>query len=110
MNISSKRAEYVALASLGLSIIFFVATLLIGVFSGATASVALGWQILGGALIFFVLAVQLHQQSLAEREKLDKAQLEKSKSSDTIFQSNANRMAMFESAQKQLAILEKWFI
>ena len=106
MNISSKRAEYVALAALGLSIIFFAATMLIGFFSGATAAVALSWQILGGALIFFVLAVQLHQQSLAEREKLDKAQLENSKSSDTIFQSDANRMAMFESAQKQLAILD----
>ena len=110
MNISSKRAEYVALAALGLSIIFFVATMLIGFYSGATAAIALSWQILGGGLIFFALAVQLHQQSLAEREKLDQAQLENSKSSDTIFQSDANRMAMFESAQKQLAILEKWFI
>jgi len=43
MNISSKRAEYVALAALGLSIIFFVATMLIGFFSGATAAIALSW-------------------------------------------------------------------
>lgn len=110
MNTSSKRAERMALASLGLSIIFFAATVLIGFFSEASAAIALSWQILGGVLIFFVLAVQLHQQSLVEREKLDKAQLEKSKDSNTIFQSTANRMAMFESAQKQLEILEKWFI
>ncbi|MBW8015298.1 MAG: protease modulator HflK [Planctomycetes bacterium] len=110
MNISSKRAKNVALASLGLSIIFFVCTMLIGIFSGAIAAFALSWQILAGVLIFFVLAVQLHQQSLAEREKLEKGQLERAKDSNTIFQSDANRMAMFESAQKQLAILEKWFI
>jgi len=110
MNISSKRAEYVAWSALGLSIVFFVATMFIGFLSGTMASFAISWQILGGALIFFVLALQLHQQSLAEREKLDRVQLEKSKDSGTIFQSDANRMAMFESAQKQLVVLEKWFI
>lgn len=107
MNISSKRAEYVALVALGLSLIFFVISMLIGAFSGASAAYSLGWQILGGALVWFVLVIQLHQQSLAEREKLDKALLDKSRDSDTIFQSDANRMAMFESAQKQLAVLEK---
>lgn len=110
MNISSKRAEYVALVALGLSLIFFVISMLIGAFSGASAAYSLGWQILGGALVWFVLVIQLHQQSLAEREKLDKALLDKSRDSDTIFQSDANRMAMFESAQKQLAVLEKWFV
>ena len=40
---------------------------------------AVSWQILGGGIIWFVLAVQFHQQSLAEQEKLDMVQLAKSK-------------------------------
>ena len=110
MNISSKRAEYISLIALGLSVAFFVIAMLIGFFSGALAAAFLGWQILSGVMIWCVLVIQFHQQSLAEREKLDAAQLEKSSTSDTIFQSDANRTAMFAAAQKQLALLEKWFI
>lgn len=110
MNISSKRAEYIALIALGLSIAVFVFLMLIGFFCGASAATFLAWQTLSGVLIWFVLVIQFHQQTLAEREKLDMAQLEKSASSDTIFQSDANRTAMFAAAQKQLALFEKWFI
>jgi membrane protease subunit HflK len=110
MNISSKRAEYVALTGLILSIIFFASAWVIGAVSGAFAVSALSWQILGGALIWLVLIILFHQRSLAEQEKLDMAQLARTKNADTIFQGTADRAELFAVAQRRLAILEKWFI
>ena len=110
MNISSKRAEYVALRGLILSIIFFASAWVIGAMSGAFAVLALSWQILGGALIWLVLVILFHQRSLAEQEKLDMVQLARTKNADTIFQGAAERAELFAVAQKRLAILEKWFI
>lgn len=75
MNISSKRAEYVALTGLVLSIIFFLSACVIGAVSRAFAVWALSWQILAGALIWLVLVIVFHQRSLAEQEKLDMMQL-----------------------------------
>ena len=110
MKVSSKRAEYVALTALVLSVVFFVATWVIGALTGAFAVSALSWQILGSAMIWLVLVIVFHQRSLAEREKLDMAQLAKTENADTIFQSNADRTVLFAVAQKRLAVLEKWFI
>jgi regulator of protease activity HflC (stomatin/prohibitin superfamily) len=110
MNISSKRAEYVALTGLILSIIFFASAWVIGAASGAFAVSALSWQILGGALIWLVLVILFHQRSLVEQEKLDMAQLARTKNADTIFQGTADRAELFAVAQRRLAILEKWFI
>jgi regulator of protease activity HflC (stomatin/prohibitin superfamily) len=110
MNISSKRAEYVALTGLILNIIFFASAWVIGAVSGAFAVSALSWQILGGALIWLVLVILFHQRSLAEQEKLDMAQLARTKNADTIFQGTADRAELFAVAQRRLAILEKWFI
>lgn len=110
MNVSSKRAEYVALSAMLLSIIFFVAALVIAVLSKSFVVGALGWQILGGALIWLVLLIVFHQRSLAEREKRDMALAENERASQTIFQSSANQRAMFTTAQRQLDILEKYFM
>ena len=110
MNISSKRAEYVALTGLILSIIFFASAWVIGAVSRAFAVSALSWQILGGSLIWLVLVILFHQRSLAEQEKLDMAQLARTKNADTIFQGTADRAELFAVAQRRLAILEKWFI
>ena len=110
MNISSKRAEYVALTAGLLSILFFAASLFIAGLSRAHAVAFLGWQILGGALIWFVLTIVFHQRSLAEREKRDMTLAEKGRVSETIFQSSSNRQAMFTTAQRQLEVMEKYFI
>jgi len=110
MNISSKRAEYVALTGLVLSIIFFVAGCVIGAESRAFAVWALSWQILAGALIWLVLVIVFHQRSLAEQEKLDMMQLARTKGGDTIFQGAAEQAELFAVAQRRLVILEKWFI
>ena len=110
MNISSKRAEYVALTALILSVIFFAAAWVIGAVSKAFAITALSWQILAGALVWLVLAVLFHQRSLAEQEKLDMAQLAGTKSADTIFQGAADRAELLAVAQRRLGILQKWFI
>ncbi len=110
MNISSKRAEYVALTGLVLSIIFFVAGCVIGAGSRAFAVWALSWQILAGALIWLVLVIVFHQRSLAEQEKLDMMQLARTKEGDTIFQGAAEQAELFAVAQRRLVILERWFI
>lgn len=110
MNISSKRAEYVALTGLVLSIIFFVAGCVIGAGSRAFAVWALSWQILAGALIWLVLVIVFHQRSLAEQEKLDMMQLARTKGGDTIFQGAAEQAELFAVAQRRLVILERWFI
>ena len=110
MNISSKRAEYVALTSMVLSIIFFVSTSVIGAASRGFAVWALSWQILGGVLIWLVLVIVFHQRSLAEQEKLDMIQLARTREGDTIFQGASDQAELFAVAQRRLAFLEKWFI
>ena len=111
MKVSSKRAELSALTAGVLSFIFFIITWVVGAWFKTFAVTALSFQILGGVLIWGVLVVLFHQRSLAEREKLDMAQLAKSDDDQaTIFASGADRSALFAVAQRRLVILEKWFI
>ena len=110
MDKSSKRAEHVAITGLVLSIIFCLAAWVIGSWSESFAIRALSAQILGGGLIWFVLTVLFHQRSLAEREKLDMAHLNKTDQAGTIFQEGIEREQLFSVAQRRLVILEKWFV
>jgi len=110
MTISSKRAEYIALASLILSVVFFGIVFFVGRWSGFFALSAISWLILSAALIWFVLVIQFHQRALAEQEKLDMSQLAESKQASTIFQAKGERATMFVVAQRRLDLLEKWFI
>ncbi|MBN1392605.1 MAG: hypothetical protein JW947_07360 [Sedimentisphaerales bacterium] len=110
MTISSKRAEYVAEASLILSIVSFGIIFFVGRWSGFFALSAISWLILLAALIWFVLAIQFHQRSLAEQEKLDTSQLVESKQDSTIFRADSERAVLFAVAQRRLELLEKWFI
>ena len=110
MTISSKRAEYLAQASLALSVLFFIITLLIGLRSGFFAVFAVSWLILAAVLVWFVLCLQFHQRSLAEQEKLDMTQLAKDREATTIFQARDERATLFAVSQRRLQILEKWFI
>ncbi len=70
---------------------------------------AVGWQSLAAAFIWLVLAIQFHQRSLAEQEKLDMNQLAREKSSATIFQ-KGEAAALLAAAQRRLEVLEKWFV
>jgi membrane protease subunit HflK len=110
MTISSKRAEYVALLSLILSVVFFIIALFLGRWSGFLAVYKFSWLILSGALIWLVLVIQFHQCALAEQEKLDMSQLAKDEKASTIFQARGERVGLFAVAQRRLQILEKWFI
>ncbi len=110
MTISSKRAEYIALLSLILSVVFFGIALLLGRWSGFAAIYNLSWLILSGALIWLVLVIQFHQRALAEQEKLDMGQLARDEKSSAIFQAKRERADLFAVAQHRLRILEKWFI
>ena len=110
MAISSRPAKRLALASLILNIVFFVITLLLGRWSGFFAVSAVSWFILSAVLIWFVLVIQFHQRTLAEQEKLDMAQLSRTKEKQTIFEGADTRLDLFAVAQKRLALLEKWFI
>lgn len=110
MTVSSKRAEYVAVLSLILSVAFFGIAFFVGRWSGFFPISAVGWLILSAALIWLVLTIQFHQRSLAEQEKLDMSQLAEGKQVSAIFQAKGERVAMFAVAQHRLDLLEKWFI
>jgi len=110
MTASSKRPEQVAWASLFLSLVFFVIAFFLGRWSGFFAVSAVAWQILAAALIWLVLAIQFHQRSLAEQEKLDMSQLAQEKETSTIFQGQGERATLMAAAQRRLDILERWFI
>jgi regulator of protease activity HflC (stomatin/prohibitin superfamily) len=110
MAVSSKRAEYVARASLILSVVFFGIVFFVGRWSGFFALSAISWLILSAVLIWLVLVIQFHQRALAEQEKLDMSQLAESKQDSTIFQAGDERAVMFAVAQRRLDLLEKWFI
>ena len=108
MTTSAKRAEYLAVFSLVLSLLFFIITLLLGYWSRFFAVFALSWFILSSSLIWLVLLIQFHQRALAEQEKLDMSRLIKEQQSETIFEQQ--RAGMFNVAQKRLQLLEKWFL
>ncbi len=110
MTISSKRAEYVARASLILSVVFFGIVFFVSRWSGFFALYAISQLILSAALIWLVLTIQFHQRVLAEQEKLDMSQLAESKEASTIFQAGGERAVMFAVAARRLELLEKWFI
>jgi regulator of protease activity HflC (stomatin/prohibitin superfamily) len=110
MAVSSKRAEYIALLSLILSVVFFGIAFFIGRWSGFFAVSAVGWLMLSAALIWLVLTIQFHQRVLAEQEKLDTAQLAKAERGPRIFQAEGEHATLFAAAQGRLEILEKWFI
>jgi len=110
MRLSSKRAEHLAGATLALSTVFFVLSLLIGLWSNFNAVYQVSWFILGAVLIWFVLLLQFHQRSLAEQEMLDTSQLNKDEKASAIFQSGQERAAVFALAQRRLGIFEKWFL
>jgi len=110
MAISSRPAKHLALASLILSIVFFVTTLLLGQWSGLFGVTAVSWFILSAVLIWFVLVIQFHQRCLAEQEKLDMSQLAKGERDSTIFQAGDERATLFAVAQRRLRTLEKWFL
>lgn len=110
MNISSKRAQQVAIIAFVLNLVFFIASWIIAGLTHSIAVGALSWQILGSSIVWMVLSLVFHQRIRAEQEKLDMAQLAKSKHGDTIFQASAERSELFAVAQKRLNILEKWFV
>jgi regulator of protease activity HflC (stomatin/prohibitin superfamily) len=110
MATSSKRAEYVARASLVLSIVFFGVVFFVGRWSGFLAVSAVSWLILSSTLIWFVLVIQFHQRALAEQEKLDTSQLSQSKQDSTIFRAEGEHAVIFAVAARRLELLEKWFI
>lgn len=110
MTVPSKRAEHLSAASLVLSIVFFVITLLVGRWSGYFAIWAVSWLILSAVLIWFVLWIQFHHHCLTEQEKLDLSQLTGGQEASTIFQSKGEKTELFAVAQARLKLLEKWFL
>jgi modulator of FtsH protease HflK len=109
MLISSKRAEYLSLTSLFLSILFFVITILLGWWSGYFAVYALSWLTGSAVLIWFALLIQFHQRAQAEQEKLDTTQLA-GRSDTTIFEGKGEQAQLFAVAQKRLEVIEKWVL
>lgn len=110
MTTSSKRPEQVAWVSLVLSLVFFGLTFFLGRWSAFFAISAVAWQLLAAALIWLVLALQFHQRSLAEQEKLDMTQLAEDKQASALFEGKGERATLLAAAQGRLELLEKWFL
>jgi regulator of protease activity HflC (stomatin/prohibitin superfamily) len=110
MTTSSKRPEHLAWVCLVLSLVFFGIAFLMGRWSGFLAVSVVAWQILAAALIWLVLAIQFHQRSRAEQEKLDMSQLARDKENATIFQGQGEQAALLATAQRRLDVLETWFL
>ncbi|MHC4212978.1 MAG: SPFH domain-containing protein, partial [Planctomycetota bacterium] len=110
MTISSKRAEYISRISLVWSVVCFVSTLLIGLWSGFFGVEAISWLILGSVVIWLVLCLHFHQRSLAEQERLDASELARGKEGSTIFRSSDDRGVLFDAAGRRLVTFEKWFL
>lgn len=110
MTDSSKRPEHVSLVCFIVSIIFFGITFFLGRWSSVFAIFTVSWLYLSVALIWFVLSIQFHQRSLAEREKLDMSVLSKDEKASAIFQAKSEQATLFFVAQRRLEIIEKWFI
>ena len=110
MNISSRRAQHIAITGFILGVIFSAGTFVLAGFSRCYAVSALAWQILGGAFIWLVLIIVFYQRSRAEQEKLDMAQIARARHGDTIFQAHGEQGELMAVAQRRLRIMEKWFI
>lgn len=110
MNTTSRRAEYVALAGLVFSVLFYITVTIFGFRTDALAVWGFGWFILASLLVWLVLLFTFHLRSLAEQEKLDMAQLASSDKGETIFQGGADRQALLHVAGGRLKVFEKWFI
>jgi len=110
MTASSKRPEQVAWVSLILSLVFFGLTFFLGRWSSFFAISAVAWQILAAALIWLVLAIQFHQRTLAEQEKLDMRQLAEDKQASALFEGKGERATLLAAAQRRLDFLERWFV
>ena len=109
MQTEAKKAGYICLAALILSVVFFLGSLILGVLTGVFALYALSWQILTAGIIWAVLAVQFYQRALAQQEKLDMVVLQRS-SGDTIFEAQKSHSELFAVAQNRLKIFEKWVL
>ena len=107
MKTSSKRAQYLAIAGIVLSVAGFLTCFIFGAVAAILPVRFLAWQILGGVLIWTYLAVLFRNKSLAEQEKLDEATFSQSQD-NTIFQSTEQRAALFNVARKRLESFNKW--
>lgn len=110
MTKSSKKAQTISLLGLILSGIFFASAFIIGVLLKTRLIIELSGLLFSTTLIWLVLLIQFFQRSQAEQEKLDRAKLTQSTKGGTMFEGPADRLAMFDVAQKRLAGLEKWFV
>jgi modulator of FtsH protease HflK len=110
MNITSKPAKNIALASFIVSLLFFAIAWFVGQWSGFFAVSAICWLLLSASLIWLVLLIQFHQRTLAEQEKLDLGLSAKNEQTSAIFQTKGEHAELLAIAQRRLAILEKWFL
>jgi len=109
MTPSSKRAEYLAAASLAVGIVFFALTLLLGLWSGFHGLFGLSWFFLGSVLIWLVLVLQFHQRALAEQEKLDSGRAAEG-GRGRVFQTDEARAGLLAVAERRVRIFEKWIL
>jgi len=112
VKLSPRRAELLALAALGLHLLFFILLLVIGGRAASLAGKIEGWHFLGGVLIWLVLVLQFRQRRLAEEERLDGeqiARLRREGRETSVFE-GALVEAELQVAGRRLRWLEKWLL
>jgi regulator of protease activity HflC (stomatin/prohibitin superfamily) len=110
MTLTSKRAEYVSVAALVLSIVLFGINFFFGRWSQSLPLTSISCFLASAALIWFVLWLQFHTRSLAEQEKLDATGLLQAPDGSKIFETPEQRAGLFAVAQRRLEIFEKYFL
>lgn len=104
-----------AAAGLGVSLVAFVILALLGSSNQSLATFAAAWHALGGAGIWILIYVQLHQGRLVEQERLDLAELNRERrdrlgGAGTIFKEEDAEQMDALATGRRLRSIEKWFI
>ncbi|MCK6457710.1 MAG: hypothetical protein L6Q92_14415 [Phycisphaerae bacterium] len=93
----------------------FAVTALLGIAHGSVATFAAALQLLGGAGIWILILVQLHQVRLVEQEKFELAELERERrerlgGAGTIFKEEDTEHMDALAMARRLRSLERWFV
>ncbi len=110
-----RRGEGVAAAGLFVSVLGFTLLALLGGSLSSAAIFAAGWHLLGGAGIWLLILVQLHQLRLLDQERFELAELERERrerlgGAGTIFREEDKEQMDALAMGRRLRTLERWFV
>jgi len=115
MNRSDRRGELVAGFGLAVSLAGFFVLVFLGASMLSMATYATAWSFLGGAGVWLLILVRLHQGRLLEQERIELAELERDRRErlggvGTIFKEEDVEQMEALSMGRRLRTIEKWFV